>query len=375
MIEYIRIKQFKTLLDASFPLSQLNVFSGLNGMGKSSVIQALLLLRQSYERHVLLTKGLLLNGDYVQLGTGADALSISSEVDTIEFILKWETAKESDHFAFSYDHNSDLLPIVKKESGESFDPHFHYGSLSLFNNQFRYLGADRLPPQNHHQLSEFHIRDLNSLGNHGEYTVHYIAVNGQTQLSIAGLQHKRAVSSGLLANIEAWMSDISPGIKIRTAAQPQFNSATLSYAFVQGNETTSEFKPQNVGFGLSYVLPVITCILSAKQGDLLIIENPESHLHPAGQAVMGRLCALAANNGVQLIVESHSDHFLNGVRVAVKEKVIPNNQVALFFLQRNAEAKLHASDVINPKIDEEGRIDQWPEGFFDEWDNQLDRLL
>ncbi|VAW46539.1 hypothetical protein MNBD_GAMMA02-1693 [hydrothermal vent metagenome] len=369
MLEYIGIKRFKTLLDVNFPLNSLNVFSGLNGMGKSSVIQVLLLLRQSYEKNALASKGLLLNGDYVHLGTGVDALSISGDTDTINFIFKWQESVESINFDFGYEQDSDLLPII------DFHADTEFSSLSLFNNHFRYLDADRLGPQNNHQLSEYHIRDLNSLGNHGEYTVHFIAMNGLNDLNISHLQHKNAVAGTLLANIEAWMSDISPGIRIKATAQPKFNSATLSYSFVQGNETTSEFKPQNVGFGLSYVLPVVTSILSAKYGDMLIIENPESHLHPAGQAVMGRLCALAAHNGVQLIIESHSDHFLNGVRVAVKDDIISSDKVALFFLQRSSEANNHASNVIYPKIDSDGRIDQWPEGFFDEWDNQLDRLL
>jgi len=369
MLEYIGIKRFKTLLDVNFPLNHLNVFSGLNGMGKSSVIQVLLLLRQSYEKNALTSKGLLLNGDYVRLGTGVDALSISGDVDTINFIFKWQAAAESVNFDFDYEQDSDLLPIINFHTSEEL------GSFSLFNNKFRYLSADRLGPKNNHPLSEYHIRDLNSLGNHGEYTVHFIAMNGFNDLDIPALKHKNAVADTLLANIEAWMSGISPGIRIRAIAQPKFNAATLSYSFVQGNETTSEFKPQNVGFGLSYVLPVVTSILSAKQGDMLIIENPESHLHPAGQAVMGRLCALAANNGVQLIIESHSDHFLNGVRVAVKNEVITPDKVALFFLQRGSDVNNHASDVIYPKIDSNGRIDQWPEGFFDEWDNQLDRLL
>jgi len=369
MIEYIGIKRFKTLLDVSFPLKQLNVFSGLNGMGKSSLIQALLLLRQSHERSTLKSKGLLLNGDYVQLGTGADALSINSEVESISFILKWQEREESIKFEFKYDYNSDLLPIQNDNNNIELE------GLDLFDNNFRYLSADRVGPKSHHLLSEYHIRDLKSLGNHGEYTVHFIAVNGSNELPVTELDHENSNSPSLISNIEAWMSELAPGIKVKAQALLQLNTATLSYAFVQGKETTSDFKPQNVGFGLSYVLPVITSILSAKKGDLLIIENPESHLHPAGQAIMGRLCALAANNGIQLIIESHSDHFLNGIRVSVKEKNISPEEVGLFFLQRSVDSEVHASDVIYPKIDLEGKIDQWPAGFFDEWDNLLDRLL
>lgn len=369
MIKFIHVKNFKTLLNASFPLGALNLFSGLNGMGKSTLVQSLLLLRQSYERNTLKSKGLLLNGDYVNIGTGKDALSSFSEQEEIVFTVKWDVLEAPVSFEFNYQHDSDLLPLRKTGIDESSE------NLSLFNSNFQYLSADRLGPQTHHQLSEFHIRDLKSLGHHGEYAVHFIAVNGAKDLEIKELQHPSAVSGTLLANIEAWMSDITPGLKIKAVAHPQFNSASLSYSFNQGKDTTEDFKPQNVGFGLSYILPVITSILSARKDDLLIIENPESHLHPAGQSLMGRLCAIAANCGVQLIIESHSDHFLNGIRVAVKQQVVDASNVKVFFLQRDVYNSVHASEVMYPNIDNQGRIDCWPNGFFDQWDKELDQLL
>jgi predicted ATPase len=162
---------------------------------------------------------------------------------------------------------------------------------------------------------------------------------------------------------------------VQAVLQKQQNTATLSYSFVQGKGTTAQFKPQNVGFGLTYVLPVVTAILKSKPGDLLLIENPESHLHPAAQSVLGRLCCLAATAGVQIFIESHSDHFLNGVRVAVKKGIIEPDNVALFFLERNLKSKRHDSIICNPAIDNNGRLDEWPQGFFDEWEIQLKELL
>ena len=79
MLEFIRIQRFKTLMDASFPLAGLNLFSGLNGMGKSSLLQVLLLLRQSYKQNTLFDKGLFLKGDYLALGTGQDVLAEDAE--------------------------------------------------------------------------------------------------------------------------------------------------------------------------------------------------------------------------------------------------------------------------------------------------------
>lgn len=368
MIEFIRVRRFKTLLDVSFPLAELNLFSGLNGMGKSSLMQVLLLLRQSFERNTLFGKGLLLKGDYISLGTGRDILSEHAESDSIEFLITWSHI-EPIRFGFRAVAQSDLQPLMHPAT--LAEPE----SLSLFNRRFQYLCAERIGPKPFYDTSDYHIRDLNSLGNHGQYAAHFIADNAHKPLTISALQHRRAMTLSLLENLDCWMSELSPGLRIHATMQPQLSSVSLTYAFEQGKETTKDFNPQNVGFGLTFVLPVVTAVLRAKPGDLLLIENPESHLHPAGQAVIGRLCAIAAAHGVQVFVESHSDHFLNGVRVAVKSGILSTGKVKLFFLERDKSDAAHSTTVLIPEIDADGRISFWPEGFFDEWDRQLEKLL
>ena len=117
-----------------------------------------------------------------------------------------------------------------------------------------------------------------------------------------------------------------------------------------------------MGFGLSCILPIITALLSLPKDGLVLLENPEAHLHPRGQTLMGRLMAQVAAAGTQVIVETHSDHLLDGVRVAVREGLIKPQQAAFhYFIRDQGNIK-----VITPIIDEEGRLDQWPEGFFDE---------
>ena len=369
MLRFMRIERFKVLNDSQFPLASLNLFSGLNGMGKSSLIQTLLLLRQSFEKNTLPNRGLLLKGEYVSLGTGQDILSENAETETIEFTLTWDKAPPA-HLSFRYENKSDMQPI-DSESSKVEDSFFE---TSLFTKQFQYLSADRMSPQASYEVSDYYIRDLNSLGNHGEYTAHYIAEYGLTPLPIKELKHPGAPSLSLLDNLDKWMSEISPGIRIHAELQPAMNVVSLNYAFQQGAEMTADFKPQNVGFGLTFVLPVLTTILRATPGDFIIIENPEAHLHPAGQSVIGQLCAIAARNGVQLFIETHSDHFLNGVRVAIREKVIPAQEAAVFYLERSSTS-IHEALVVNPEIDENGRIDIWPKGFFDEGDRLLERLL
>jgi len=374
MLEFAKIKRFKTFMETDFPLSNLNVFSGLNGMGKSSLIQTLLLLRQSYEGNTLFNQnnaknqGLLLQGDYVSLGVGSDVLSMQAEIPNIEFLFKWENIDAFD-FQFEFKQDSNLLPISKNYVSIGIE------NISLFNKNFQYLAAERIAPQNSYAMSAYHINDLNTIGIHGEYTIHFIVENGLKNIPISELVHIKAKAKTFIANINAWMGEISPGVRINADAIPQSNIATLRYSFVQGNDTTSEFKPQNVGFGLTYSLPVIVSLLRAKPGDLLIIENPESHLHPAGQSALGNLCALAANNGVQLLIETHSDHFLNGIRVAVKKSIIPPEKVKIFFLHRQEFSSEHSSSVLNPKLDINGNLDQWPTGFFDEWEKNLEQLL
>lgn len=99
-----------------------------------------------------------------------------------------------------------------------------------------------------------------------------------------------------------------------------------------------------------------------------MIENPEVHLHPKGQAMMGQFLAEAANAGVQVIVETHSDHVLNGVRRAVKSGGISAESVAIHFFRPRAEGE---AQVISPLIDQTGGIDYWPDGFFDQFDKDM----
>ena len=110
----------------------------------------------------------------------------------------------------------------------------------------------------------------------------------------------------------------------------------MNFSFVDKNAgvTSNEYRPTSVGFGIAYVLPVLVALLSANEKYMVIIENPEAHLHPRGQVAMGELIARAAAAGVQVIVETHSDHVLNGVRLAVKGKDFASARCCRTFLQK-----------------------------------------
>lgn len=370
MITSIYIKNFKAFKEAELAPSNLTLLAGLNGMGKTSFIQSLLLLRQSYEKKTLPDKGLFLNGDYLTIGEGKDAYAMNGEGDTIAFELEWDE-KFDVTFEFSYSPNSDLQPIKSFNKTDSFDPFI----TALFNKNFQYLNAERLSPRVLFPTSVYHVEELHSLGSKGEYTAHFIAVNQRETIPIKELRHPSTRISSLLSQLDAWMSELTPGVSLNTVVHRDMNVVKLSYKFETPEGYTEEFKPVNVGFGLTYVLPVVTAVLASAPGDLLIIENPESHLHPAGQAVIGRICALAAEKGVQIFLETHSDHILNSIRVAVKKKILSPQHAAVYFFERDSNAKEHKVDIIQPFIDENGRLDKTPVGFFDEWGKQLDELI
>jgi predicted ATPase len=131
--------------------------------------------------------------------------------------------------------------------------------------------------------------------------------------------------------------------------------------------------PNNVGYGITYLLSIIVAVLASEPDSLILIEHPETHLHNSGQAKMGELLAIAASCGIQIIVETHSDHVLNGIRLAVHGGKLDHKDVQLHHFQHEKVGQ--TIQVISPRIDRNGRIDRWPVGFFDEWENSLIVLL
>jgi predicted ATPase len=126
---------------------------------------------------------------------------------------------------------------------------------------------------------------------------------------------------------------------------------------------------------MTYVLPILLATLTAEQGALLIIENPEAHLHPKGQLKIGELLALSSLAGVQVVIETHSDHLLNGIRLAVHGGRLPPESVGVHFFEREDSDDFFRSRITSPRLDRTGRLDQWPEGFFDESEKALRQLL
>ncbi len=364
MIYKLHLQNFKRFEDQSLEFRTLTLLSGLNGMGKSSVLQSLLLLRQSHQQKLLESTGLALNGDLIRIGTASDALYDYAQENQIGFTIGFENGTEA-LWQFGYDSKSDILGIASP----AISPDVY--TCSLFGDNFQYLQAERLGPRTSFPMSDFQVRQHRQLGTMGEYTAHFLSVFRDTEIPNAALSHPKAKSLNLLSQVEAWLGEISPGTRIHITDSPGMDLVSLQYSF----GLSKEYRATNVGFGITYTLPVITAILAAKPGSLLLLENPEAHLHPRGQAQMGNLLSQAAAQGVQIILETHSDHVLNGIRLAVHDGKLDPDAVRLHFFQRRESQGQFVSEVVSPQMNRRGRIDQWPDGFFDEWDNSLAALL
>ena len=165
------------------------------------------------------------------------------------------------------------------------------------------------------------------------------------------------------------MGQFFPGCVLAIEKVPHANALTLGIRTSSGTEF---HRPIHTGFGLTQVLPIVVAALSANHYDLLLIENPEVHLHPAGQAAMGEFLAEVTTAGVQIIIETHSDHVLNGIRRAVRNRTLPHEDVVLHFFRPRPEGKKgDVPQVESPSLDADGNIDSWPDGFFDQFDKDM----
>ncbi|MEA1956040.1 MAG: DUF3696 domain-containing protein [Campylobacterota bacterium] len=380
-IDRVKVKNFKSLRDVDLTLSNLTLLSGVNSSGKSSFIQSLLLLNKNLDS--------IMKVSYYQMMKKLlpDNQTILQEFDIVNsntFISMKDIGNYKDIlYQDSYNENIDvniynIYNYFKVSFNSTLKLSLIHSELkggkgyNLFFKDFQYICTDRISPQINFPLSEEHIEN-NLIGIYGEYTAHYIAENKNKKLLIKNLKHKKSKTNQLLENTSLWLNEISENIDIDVTVNPSQNNVTLTYSYIYENGKTNKYNSLNVGFGITYVLPIIVAILKSKPDDLLIIENPESHLHPAGQAKIAELCAIASSCGVQIIVETHSDHFLNAIRVATKKEILKPEDSSIYYFRKDMDELETKIDKIN--IDKYGNIDNYPKGFFDEWDNKLDELL
>jgi len=362
MIDKLQLKNFKCFEQIDIDLRTVNVFTGVNGMGKSTVIQALLLLRQSHLMDKG-NKGLYLSGKYINLGNSQDVVYDKALDDEIE-INYMTSDRERHENLFSFEQDTNFLPVMNGQMD----------GAALTDNKFVYLSAYRIQPLERYSVIDEKELKIHDFGNNGEFALQYLSVYADTNLKNQHVIIKDERGESLINQTRIWLDRVSPGVSPQIKVMMENRSSELSFDFVEGKEKTNSYKSINVGFGITYVLPVVVALLTAEEGDLLIIENPEAHIHPAGQRMLGELIARAGAGGVQVLVETHSEHIVNGIRISVKEKQIAKDEVQVaFFYKDEEEGYRHTYTSL--QISEDGKMNRWPKGFFDEWEKALIELL
>lgn len=383
MIKKLEVCGFKSFKDVKVDMRPLTVLCGTNGSGKSSVMQLLLLLNENAVSGGRI-KDAKLNSDLLDLGKQSDVL------------YRWASTRQC---SFKVDSDMGIF-LAQADLDSSEDDFITLKSLSSseqalvdwLRNNIRYLSSDRLSPRTHHKKSSFEVKKRN-VGRNGENAVAIFMSNGD-ELVPEELCHKMQsdaeIDKTLKGQVNAWMREISSGVSLVARANGDQVDLQVDYG---GVALEKGFRPENVGFGISYALPVLVMVLTAKRGDCLLIENPGAHLHPQGQAQIGRLLAMAAAYGIQLIIETHSDHVINGIRVACKQICdckpewcsedqsgvrYYNGAVINFFRRVPLEADVYVENytqIDRIRIESNGEVECYPEGFLDEWPNQMGELV
>ena len=350
MIRSFEIRNFKAFRDVTLQLGQLVLLSGVNSSGKSSVLQAIRLAELAMTHGPTVQLNQLMG---LELGEATDVLNREALAQHIELAVHTEGGVDRLRLIASDDQDRSVaLEVVPPGPGRGESRRWQVDT---------YLGAERVGPRDILEVAPSGETRVD-VGARGEFTAHMLALFGRRRVPDALLHPSTAqvpLTPTLVSQSEAWLSSIVHPTRIRSTWLPQASAAALQFRDL---DVTAEWvRPANVGFGLTCCLPIIVAALGSTPGAVFIVENPEAHLHPRAQSEIGRFLVRVAASGVQTIVETHSDHVLNGVRVAVAaEQLLSANDVAIHFFGPAG------AGVTEITLNDSGGLSVWPSGFFDQ---------
>jgi predicted ATPase len=373
MISSIVLSNFKCFQSLSIDLGNLNVFAGVNGVGKSTVLQSLLVLRQSIRSGNTIDR-LSLRGALTDLGSVAEVYCAEPTSDSIGIALK-----TSDGFSIEIES-----PLAKVASRERFPQYaltlpqpIALPLVNLLEEPFNYLHAERLGPRKLFQIPADDGHSL-SVGKNGEFAP-YIVASSHRETRVENPSLILVSSDGkeyptIRYQWPLWMGRLFPGFDQESEIYGAADQVRLGLALQTQQTGQSLFvRPPNTGFGLSFATGIVVAGLVARSNTVLMVENPEAHLHPKAQSLIGEFLARVAAGGTQVFVETHSEHVLNGMRRVIKQSVLSSESAHMFFFAR--DPKVLQPDVIPISISASGELSTWPDDFFDQLDKDLSIIL
>jgi len=347
-ITKLNLQNFKSYVNEDIEFKNITLLTGLNGAGKSSIFQSL----RMFWRYIKEDEPIL--NTYGQIETLKNERRAREKFVQISIDIL-----DSKYFDLNFD-----LTDVENIRCEALNKN----TIDIDNLNLAYISANRFGPTEYQPIRNS-FRDDYNVGINGEYTLDILSKHEEETLP-ESFKEDPLGENRLLWHVQRWLQEISPNTRIRTEKNEKMNVASF---------TINGFIPLNVGFGISYTLSIIvqllySVILLDKKGinSVVLIENPEAHLHPKGQTKIAEFIAKVSAFGVQVIVETHSDYILDGLRLAVKEGKISHDDTKLYYLELDDEGN---TQVRSPQIDSEGFLDEWPENFFDTSLNNSMRLM
>lgn len=387
MIDKIKLKNFKCFSNLTIDFAPLTLLTGFNAAGKSTAIQPLLAISQTCKEKIK-TAQVLLEGSSVNLGLPGEVLNDQATTNSI--VVGFESGAESlsfnlcadkdsgrlliDAVELSCDDRSEMLDAKEKIVGLlhkiSMSEESEAGCLRSSINELIYISATRKGAVGLYPAPRGDGLSNAEVGASGEYAAWWFAELSDSEISESKC-HPSDSARTLRRQFNAWASTIFPGIEANAIRVAKANCVNLEF---KTSATEAWRHPSNIGYGLTYVFPIIIAGLLAKPGQVLFIDSPEAHLHPMGQSKIGIFLAAMANAGVQVIIETHSDHVLNGARIAVKQSLVKWDDVLIHFFNGEKQQINCAPPITTCSVTLQGALTDWPDGFFDQAEKDLTEL-
>ena len=246
---------------------------------------------------------------------------------------------------------------------------------NFFASSLKYLGPLRDAPKPLYPLAP--AADPRDVGLRGEHTASILELHKNKKIRYIPSANfkdpvidRKTVTRTLEAAVIDWLQYLGVASSVKSRDQGK-----LGHELKVGlSNSDSTHDLTHVGVGVSQVLPILVMCLLADTDSTLVFEQPELHLHPKVQTLLGDFFLSMALCNKQCIVETHSEYFIDRLRfriaAASPEKEL-NSQAKIYFVEKPSQASSFREVVIN----EYGAISDWPEGFFDQSQQQAEEIL
>lgn len=358
MITELRIHGLKSIKDLTIPCKSLNIFAGINSSGKSTILQSLLMLSQSAGSN----GENIFDGEFLKLGSFDEIQSKLCGKENIKIGVSFENDSKTD-IEISEEGIANIGDFesleFKAKRKEFFDLSY---KKKFYHIPFDRIGVAETYPKNTTK-TKFGLNCECALSYYDSAKKEVLPQPLEESLISTEDKNLRTLDS----QVNYWLDQIL-GVKLRTFDEnPKSSYVTATYEGLDG----IEYRPMNVGSGISYIVSILIVCLASEKGSTILIENPEIHLHPKAQSRLVDFLYMIAKSGRQLFIETHSDHIFNGVRAGIATEQMSANEIAVNFIH----AEKNETQVEQILFGKRGKIINPQNDLFDQFDIDLDKML